>query len=209
MKAMVLETRAHPLVERERALPQPGPDELLLRVRACGVCRTDLHVVDGDLVHVKLPIVPGHEVIAEVIRTGTRVEALAAGTRVGVPWLGYTCGACEYCIRGQENLCDRARFTGYDFDGGYAEYLVADQRYCFTIAPQYDDAEAAPLMCAGLIGYRSLVMAGDAHRLGLYGFGAAAHIVAQIARYCGQAIRRRRRLNSSMRRSSSLPRVSS
>jgi propanol-preferring alcohol dehydrogenase len=188
MKAMVLEARSRPLVRSERAIPEPGPNELLLRVRACGVCRTDLHVVDGDLVRGKLPIVPGHEVIAEVIETGRGVEAVTPGTRVGVPWLGYTCGTCDYCIRGQENLCDRARFTGYERDGGYAEYLVADQRYCFAIAPQYDDAEAAPLMCAGLIGYRSLVMAGDAPRLGLYGFGAAAHIVTQVARYQGRDV---------------------
>ena len=168
--------------------PVPGPGQLLIRVRACGVCRTDLHIVDGDLDAAKLPIVPGHEIVGEVVGRGPHVERFALGARVGVPWLGYTCGTCRYCSRGQENLCDRARFTGYHIDGGYAEYALADERYCFTIPDDYDDAAAAPLLCAGLIGYRSLVMAGDARRLGIYGFGAAAHIIAQVARHQGREL---------------------
>jgi propanol-preferring alcohol dehydrogenase len=183
MKAMVLNSRRGALERVERVMPRPGPEEILIRVRACGVCRTDLHVVDGELAQGKLPIVPGHEVIGNVIKTGNEVSAYRAGDRVGVPWLGHTCGVCDYCARGQENLCDYARFTGYHLDGGYAEYMVADQRFCFPIPSLYEDAAAAPLLCAGLIGYRSLVMAGDAHRLGIYGFGAAAHIVAQVALY--------------------------
>jgi propanol-preferring alcohol dehydrogenase len=185
---MVLEARGTPLLVRERDAPQPGPDEVLVRVRACGVCRTDLHVVDGDLTQGKLPIVPGHEVVGTVDAFGAAVEHLKPGERIGVPWLGYTCGVCAYCALGQENLCDNARFTGYDFDGGYAEYLVAHRRYCLPIPDAYDDAAAAPLLCAGLIGYRALVMADDARRLGLYGFGAAAHIVAQVARYQGRDV---------------------
>jgi propanol-preferring alcohol dehydrogenase len=168
--------------------PQPGRGQLLIKVRACGVCRTDLHVVDGELAQGKLPIIPGHEIVGTVAKKGAGVERFAIGERVGVPWLGYTCGACRYCASGRENLCDAARFTGYHLDGGYAEYTVADQRYCFAIPKEYDDAAAAPLLCAGLIGYRSLVMAGDAKRLGIYGFGAAAHIVVQVARYQGRRL---------------------
>ena len=168
--------------------PRPGRGQLLIRIRACGVCRTDLHVVDGELAQGKLPIIPGHEIVGTVVEKGAGVERFAIGERVGVPWLGYTCGACRYCASGRENLCDAARFTGYHLDGGYAEYTVADQRYCFAIPREYDDASAAPLLCAGLIGYRSLAMAGDAGRIGIYGFGAAAHIVAQVARHQGRRI---------------------
>ena len=159
-----------------------------LRVRACGVCRTDLHVVDGELTEPKLPIVPGHEIIGIVEAVGADVERWRAGDRVGVPWLGWTCGVCAYCRSGRENLCDRARFTGYQIDGGYAEYAVADARFCFAIPAGFGDIEAAPLMCAGLIGYRALRLAGEAKRLGLYGFGAAAHIAAQVARFRGQDV---------------------
>jgi propanol-preferring alcohol dehydrogenase len=161
-------------------IPRPGPGELLIKVRACAVCRTDLHVVDGDLPHPKLPLIPGHEVIGTVAAVGEGTPG-AAGDRVGVPWLGWTCGACSYCRSGHENLCDRAAFTGYTRDGGFTEYLVADHRYCFPIPASYSDVNAAPLMCAGLIGFRSLRAAGNAKRLGLYGFGAAAHIIAQVA----------------------------
>ena len=168
--------------------PRPGRGQLLIRIRACGVCRTDLHVVDGDLTQGKMPIIPGHEIVGTVAEKGAGVERFSIGERVGVPWLGDTCGACRYCASGRENLCDAARFTGYHLDGGYAEYTVADQRYCFAIPREYDDASAAPLLCAGLIGYRSLAMAGDAGRIGIYGFGAAAHIVAQVARHQGRRI---------------------
>jgi propanol-preferring alcohol dehydrogenase len=185
---MLLEAAHSPLRPADLPLPRPGPDQVLLRVRACGVCRTDLHVADGELSDPKLPLVLGHEVVGTVEAKGERVERFALGDRVGVPWLGWTCGACRYCLAGRENLCDRARFTGYQIDGGYAEYAVADHRFTFPLAAGYTDAEAAPLLCAGLIGYRSLVMAGDARRLGLYGFGAAAHIVAQVARHQGREV---------------------
>jgi propanol-preferring alcohol dehydrogenase len=175
------------LVAETRPLPVPQPGQLLLRVRACGVCRTDLHVVDGDLPFLGSPLVPGHEIVGEVVSQGDGVS-VPLGTRLGVPWLGYTCGQCEFCLRGEENLCDRARFTGYHLDGGYAEHVVADARYCFELPPQIDDTHAAPLLCAGLIGYRSWRFARDAQRLGIYGFGAAAHIVAQVARWHGQEI---------------------
>jgi len=188
MKAMQLAVPRTALRLAEMPRPQPGPGQILIRVRACGVCRTDLHVVDGDLTQGKLPIVPGHEIVGMVEERGPGVGRFAIGARVGVPWLGSTCGTCGYCASGRENLCDGARFTGYHLDGGYAEYAVADQRYCFAIPNEYDDAAAAPLLCAGLIGYRSLVMAGDAKRLGLYGFGAAAHIVAQVARHQGRRL---------------------
>jgi propanol-preferring alcohol dehydrogenase len=188
MHAMILEAAGTPLREADLPTPRPGPEQVLLRVRACGVCRTDLHVVDGELTEPKLPLVPGHEIIGTVADRGERAERFAVGDRVGVPWLGWTCGSCPYCRWGRENLCDRARFTGYQIDGGYAEYTVADQRYCFPIPPQYTDAEAAPLLCAGLIGYRSYRMAGEGRRLGLYGFGAAAHIIAQVARHDGRAV---------------------
>jgi propanol-preferring alcohol dehydrogenase len=168
--------------------PRPGRGQVLIKVRACGVCRTDLHVVDGDLPQRKMPIVPGHEIVGTVAEKGAGVERFEIGERVGVPWLGWTCGSCRYCGAGRENLCDEARFTGYHLDGGYAEYAVADSRYCFAIPKAFDDTAAAPLLCAGLIGYRSLVLAGDAKRLGIYGFGAAAHIVAQVARHQGRRL---------------------
>lgn len=188
MQAMVLESPGHPLRLTERPLPAPGPGEVLIRVHACGVCRTDLHIVDGELTRPNLPLIPGHEVVGTVEATGDRVERFSTGDRVGVPWLGWTCGRCAYCLAGQENLCDNARFTGYDIDGGYADYAVADERYCFAIPAGFPDLQAAPLFCAGLIGYRALRMAGDAGRLGLYGFGAAALILAQVARYQGRRV---------------------
>jgi propanol-preferring alcohol dehydrogenase len=188
MRAMALEAPGRPL--RPVALPDPstGDGEVLIRVRACGVCRTDLHVVDGELTRPKLPLVPGHQIVGTVEATGREVDGIATGDRVGVPWLGWTCGSCRYCRSGRENLCEQARFTGYDLDGGFAELAVADARFCFSIPAGYPDLQAAPLLCAGLIGYRSLVMAGDAERLGLYGFGAAAHIVAQVARNQGRRV---------------------
>jgi len=188
MKAMQLAAPRSPLKLVEMAVPRPAPGQIVLRVLACGVCRTDLHVVDGELTQGKLPIIPGHEIIGTIVEKGAGVERFSAGDRVGVPWLGHTCGSCGYCRSGRENLCDAARFTGYHLDGGYAEYVVADQRFCFPIPHGYEDVAAAPLLCAGLIGYRSLVLAGEAQRLGIYGFGAAAHIVAQIARYQGRTI---------------------
>jgi len=188
MKAMQLAAPRTALTLVELPTPPPGRGQLLIRIRACGVCRTDLHVVDGELAQGKLPIIPGHEIVGTVVEKGAGVERFAIGERVGVPWLGYTCGACRYCASGRENLCDAARFTGYHLDGGYAEYTVADQRYCFALPREYDDTSAAPLLCAGLIGYRSLVAAGDAGRIGIYGFGAAAHIVAQVARHQGRRI---------------------
>ena len=175
MRAMVLDRAGAPLRAAELPDPEPGPGQLLVRVRACGVCRTDLHVVDGELPRPKLPLVPGHQIAGEV------AAGLRAGERVGVPWLGWTCGECRYCLAGRENLCDRARFTGYDLDGGFAELAVADERFCLPLPDGYPDLQAAPLLCAGLIGYRSLRAAGDAANLGLYGFGAAAHIVCQVA----------------------------
>ncbi len=176
---MVLEAPGRPLVERDLTLPEAGPGQLLVRVRACGVCRTDLHVVDGELPRPKLPLVLGHMVVGEVE---------GSGARVGVPWLGWTCGECRYCLSGRENLCDRARFTGYTLDGGYAEWLVADERYCLPLPEGYPDLHAAPLLCAGLIGYRALRLAGEAKLLGLYGFGASAHIIAQVARGQGRRV---------------------
>jgi propanol-preferring alcohol dehydrogenase len=178
---MVLRQAGAGLALEAMPVPRPGPGELLIKVRACAVCRTDLHVVDGELPHPKLPLIPGHEVIGTVVAVGDGTPAAAPGERLGVPWLGWTCGACPYCRSGRENLCDRAAFTGYTRDGGFAEYLVADHRYCFPIPASYSDINAAPLMCAGLIGFRSLRAAGNAKRLGLYGFGTAAHIVAQVA----------------------------
>ena len=175
---MVLEAPGHPLVERELPTPEAGPGQVLLRVRACGVCRTDLHVVDGELAEPKLPLVPGHQVVGRS----------PDGRRLGVPWLGWACGECRYCAGGRENLCDRARFTGYTLDGGYAEWIVAGERFCLQVPAAYDDAHAAPLLCAGLIGYRALRLAGDAERLGLYGFGSSAHIVAQVARRQGRRV---------------------
>jgi alcohol dehydrogenase, propanol-preferring len=187
MKAMVLNKSGEPLRFERRATPEPGPGQVLLRVKACAVCRTDLHVVDGELPDIPVPIIPGHEIVGEVTATGPGVD-WPLGARLGVPWLGYTCGHCFYCQRDQENLCDAARFTGYQINGGFADHVVADARYCFEINPSYDDAHAAPLLCAGLIGYRSLLMAGDARRLGIYGFGAAAHIITQVAIYQGREI---------------------
>ena len=188
MRAMVLEAPRTALVARLLPVPEPGPGQALIRVAACAVCRTDLHVCDGELPHPKLPIVPGHEIVGRVEAVGAGVERVAPGDRVGVPWLGWTCGQCRYCRSGRENLCPDARFTGYQIDGGYAEYTLADARYCFAIHGDYSDAEAAPLLCAGLIGHRCLRMAGEAERLGLYGFGAAAHITAQVAGFEGRRI---------------------
>ncbi|MGH3040200.1 MAG: zinc-dependent alcohol dehydrogenase family protein, partial [Gaiellaceae bacterium] len=181
----VLDSPGAPLREAELPAPEPGPGQVVVAVDACGVCRTDLHVVDGELPDPKLPLVPGHQIVGRVVDGG---ERFGAGDRVGVPWLGWTCGECRYCVSGRENLCDRARFTGYQLDGGYAELVAADERFCFPVPEGYDDVQAAPLLCAGLIGYRSLRLAGDAERLGLYGFGASAHIVAQVARHQGQRV---------------------
>jgi len=175
-------------VEKDLPVPEPGPGEVLVRISACGVCRTDLHVVDGELPNPKLPVIPGHEIVGVVEKLGEGARRFAIGERIGVPWLGSTCGRCDYCSSGRENLCDQPLFTGYTRDGGYAEYTTADERYCLRIPDGYSDAEAAPLLCAGLIGYRSLQKAGEAHRVGLYGFGAAAHIVAQVARWRGQDV---------------------
>ncbi|HXR29018.1 MAG TPA: zinc-dependent alcohol dehydrogenase family protein [Solirubrobacteraceae bacterium] len=173
----------------ELAVPTPSPGQLLVRVHACGVCRTDLHLLDGEVAIPRPPVVPGHQIVATVVESGDGGGAsLAAGTRVGIPWLGWTCGECRYCNSGAENLCDRARFTGRDIDGGYAEFAVADQRFCFPLPERYSDLEAAPLLCAGLIGFRALRLAGDAERIGLYGFGAAAHIIAQVARSEGRRV---------------------
>lgn len=188
MRAMVLARPGQPLRLADLAVPTPGPDQVLMRVHTCAVCRTDLHIVDGELPEPKLPLIPGHEIVGTVTQRGAGVERFTIGDRVGVPWLGWTCGQCRYCRAERENLCDAARFTGYHLDGGYAEYVVADQRFCFAIPAGYSDLQAAPLLCAGLIGYRSLRMAGDGRRLGIYGFGAAAHIVAQVARFEGRAV---------------------
>ncbi len=188
MRAMVLHRPGAGLTLEDRPVPEPGRGQVLIRVHACGVCRTDLHVVDGDLAPVRDAIVPGHETVGVVAATGEGVERFAEGERVGVPWLGWTCGECAYCRSGRENLCDAARFTGYHIDGGYADYALADQRYVFRLPGAYSDVAAAPLLCAGLIGHRALVMAGEARRLGIYGFGAAAHIVAQVARHEGREV---------------------
>jgi propanol-preferring alcohol dehydrogenase len=188
MRAMVLRASGEPLEAAEVPDPEPGPGEVLLLVRACGVCRTDLHIVDGDLTEPKLPLVPGHQIVAEVVAAGAGAERFPAGERVGVPWLGWTCGECRYCRSGRENLCERARFTGYDRDGGYAELAAADERYCFRLPDGYEDGHVAPLLCAGLIGYRALRFTGDAERLGLYGFGASAHIICQVARHQGRRV---------------------
>ena len=188
MRAMVLQAPRTPLVMRERDNPAPAPDEILVEIAACGVCRTDLHVVDGELPDPKLPVVPGHEIVGRVFAVGSAAVGLAVGERIGVPWLGFTCGACPYCRAGQENLCDRPLFTGYTRDGGYATHTLADARYCFPLPERMDDAEVAPLLCAGLIGWRSYRMAREAitlRRLGLYGFGAAAHILCQVAAWQG------------------------
>jgi alcohol dehydrogenase, propanol-preferring len=186
-QCMSLKRVGEPLRLEEREIPAPGPGQVLLRVRACAVCRTDLHVIDGELKDLRLPIVPGHEIVGEVVQAGAGVE-LRPGARLGVPWLGYACGACEFCLSERENLCDSARFTGYQIDGGYAEHVLADARFCFALPDSFDDLHAAPLLCAGVIGYRCLRMAGDAHRIGIFGFGAAAHIIAQVAQWQGREI---------------------
>ncbi len=188
MRAMLLEKIGEPLVLRDVPVARPGPGQMLVRVGACAICRTDLHVVDGELTSAKLPLIPGHEIVGRVEEIGSGVEHFAMGDRVGIPWLGWTCGACDYCRRGMENLCDRAQFTGYTIDGGYAEFTVTDARFCFPLPDEFDDVAVAPLLCAGLIGYRSLRKAGDARRIGIYGFGAAAHIVAQVAQFEGREI---------------------
>ena len=185
---MVLKQPGQPLALESREIPRPAPGQLLLRVRACAVCRTDLHVADGDLPPCRERIVPGHEIVGEVVKPGEGVTGFQTGQRVGVGWLGFTCGECEFCLRGDENLCDFAKFTGYQLDGGFADYVIADARFCFPIPETYGDAEAAPLLCAGLIGYRSLKMAGPGKALGIYGFGAAAHIVAQVAVHEGRSV---------------------
>jgi propanol-preferring alcohol dehydrogenase len=185
MRAQVLEAPREPLRPAQLPNPEPQLGQILLRVRACGVCRTDLHIVDGELPEPRLPLVPGHQIVGEVVSGG---ERFGAGARVGVPWLGWTCGECRYCLAGGENLCDLARFTGYDVDGGYAELVAADERFCFALPEGYDDVHAAPLLCAGLIGYRALRLAGDAETIGLYGFGSSAHIVCQVATAQGRRV---------------------
>lgn len=185
---MVLDAAGGMLHETEVPRPVPGPDQILLKITACGVCRTDLHVMDGELAAPKPALIPGHEIVGRVVEQGSKATRFGLGQRVGVPWLGRTCGQCVFCASGRENLCDTPYFTGYTLDGGYAEYAVADQRYCFALPERYDDAAVAPLLCAGLIGYRALKMAGEARRLGIYGFGAAAHIVAQVAQRQGRTV---------------------
>jgi propanol-preferring alcohol dehydrogenase len=188
VKAMVLAAPGEPLRESELRPPEPGRGQVVVSVAACGVCRTDLHIVDGELADPKLPLVPGHQAVGRVAAAGEAAERFRPGDRVGVPWLGWACGECRYCLRGRENLCDRARFTGYHLDGGYAEQLAADERFCLPLPEGIPDVEAAPLLCAGLIGYRALRLAGDPGRLGLYGFGASAHVVAQVARHQGRRV---------------------
>lgn len=189
MRAMIFDEVGQPLRQVQMAVPQPGPGQVLLRVAACGVCHTDLHIIDRELAGPKLPLILGHQIVGRVAALGEGVTRFEIGQRVGVPWLGYTDGHCKFCQRGQENLCDRAQFTGYSLDGGFAEYATADERYCFPLPVEYDDIQAAPLLCAGLIGYRTYRMAGEhVERLGLYGFGAAAHIIAQVAVYHGQKV---------------------
>ena len=188
MRAMLLERPGLPLQAVELPVPRPAAGQILLRVEACGVCRTDLHLIDGELPDPVLPMIPGHEIVGRVAAVGAGVSGVTAGQRMGVPWLGWTCGHCGFCASHRENLCDSARFTGYQIHGGYAEYTVADARYCFPLDNTVDAAEAAPLLCAGLIGYRALAMAGDARRIGLYGFGAAAHIIAQVAAWQGREV---------------------
>ena len=188
MRAMILDVPGEPLRVAEVASPEPGEGQVLLRVHCCAVCRTDLHVVDGELPDPRLPLIPGHQIVGTVERIGEHTDGFTVGERVGVPWLGWTDGECRYCLSGRENLCENARFTGYQIDGGYAEYALADARFCFPIPESFPDLQAAPLLCAGLIGHRSLRFAGDAERLGLYGFGASAHIVAQVAAHEGRRI---------------------
>lgn len=189
MKAMVLQKLGQPLQEVEMPIPQPEPDQILIKVHSCGVCRTDLHIVDGELANPKLPLIPGHEIVGTIVKKGELVVTFNLGDRVGVPWMGFTCGTCRFCKRGQQNLCDNALFTGYTIDGGFAEYTVANQKFIFRIPDPYNDSNAAPLLCAGLIGYRSFCMCGDdIRRLGIYGFGAAAHIITQIAQFKGSQV---------------------
>jgi propanol-preferring alcohol dehydrogenase len=188
MRAMLLHQPRQALDFVERPVPKPADGQLLVKVKACAVCRTDLHVIDGELPDAKRPVVPGHEIVGVVAERGAGVDRFSVGERVGIPWLGWTCGECGFCRSGRENLCDHAKFTGYTLDGGYAEYVVADARFCFRLPENYSDAEAAPLLCAGLIGYRSLTKTGEARRLGIYGFGVAAHIVAQLARHEGREV---------------------
>ena len=188
MRAMVLEEAGRPLRPAEIDMPVAGPGQVRLKVQACGICRTDLHVVDGELTEPKLPLVPGHQIVGVVDAVGESVAGVTVGETVGVPWLGWTCGRCRYCLSGRENLCEQAKFTGYDLDGGFAEYAVVDHRFAFPIPAGYPATQAAPLLCAGLIGYRSLCMTGDAERLGIYGYGSAAHIITQVARYQGRRV---------------------
>lgn len=188
MRAMRLMAVQTPLVPGEVAVGVPAPGQVLVRVHACAVCRTDLHVVDGELTEPKFPLIPGHEIVGTIEAAGPGATRFQLGARVGIPWLGWTCGVCEYCRAGRENLCECARFTGYQIDGGYAEYTLADERFCFALPAAYSDLEAAPLLCAGLIGYRALRLAGEGERLGLFGFGAAAHIIAQVARWQGRRV---------------------
>lgn len=185
---MVFTQPGVPLRLEERQAPSCGPGQLLLRVRSCAICRTDLHIIDGELKEPSIPLVPGHQIVGRVTALGSDTIGFTVGDRVGVPWLGSTCGNCRYCLAGRENLCDQARFTGYHLDGGFADYTVADHRFCFPLPEGYPDEQAAPLLCAGLIGYRSLVMAGDGERIGIYGFGAAAHIITQLARWQGRKV---------------------
>ena len=188
MRAMVLEKPRRPLAPQDVPKPKPDAGQLLVRVNACAVCRTDLHIVDGELANPKLPLIPGHQIVGRIERTGTGVEKFSLGERVGIPWLGWTDGECVYCRSNRENLCDWARFTGYTIDGGYAEFVIADARFCFHLPDQYDDVDIAPLLCAGMLGYRSYRKTGDARRLGVYGFGNAAHLIAQIAIYQGREV---------------------
>ena len=189
MRAMVLETPGTALKLKHLPLPEPGPDQVLLQVHACGICRTDLHILDGDLSHPKLPLILGHQIVGTVVEAGDNVQRFTSGERVGVPWLGYTDGTCSYCQKGQENLCDEPRFTGYTLDGGFAEYTTADQRYCFSLPENFADQDVAPLLCAGMIGYRTYRLAGEYNeRLGIYGFGAAGHIIAQVAIHQGKRV---------------------
>jgi alcohol dehydrogenase, propanol-preferring len=189
MRAMVLQKPGASLASTRVPIPEPGPDQILIKVHACGVCRTDLHIVDGELPYPGNPVIPGHEIVGVVVQTGERAQSFQIGERIGIPWLGYTCGQCIFCKAGKENLCDNPGFTGYTLGGGYAEYTVADRRYCFRLPDTYDDFAVAPLLCAGLIGYRSYRMAGEqAERLGIYGFGGAAHIISQIATYQGKRV---------------------
>jgi propanol-preferring alcohol dehydrogenase len=188
MRAMLLHKQREPLKLGDVAVPSPNAAQLLLKVSVCGLCRTDLHVVDGDLTEPRLPLIPGHQIVGRIEKIGAEVTGFSEGDRVGVPWLGGSCNKCAYCLRGDENLCDFAKYTGYQINGGFAEYCVADYRFCFPIPLDYPDLQAAPLLCAGLIGYRSLRMTGDARRLGFYGFGAAAHILIQVARYQGKEV---------------------